>query len=181
MKVMKTTGVILTIITALAILVGIPCVYAQRARSDKRQVRVYFYTEEDLETKKPSRSRQAASENLLALVAVQRTVSVTAPARGAIEALIAGPTDEEKGRGLRSPYTEGLSIKTLEIDEGTARISLASKCADCPRWPGDLAPWRFREAVERTLKQFPTVKRVVICLDGVENFDDNSGRIKKCE
>ena len=178
---MTSTRVILTTITALAILAGLPSAHGQRARSDKRQVRVYFFTEEDLESKKPSRSRQAASENLLALVPVFRAVSVTAPARGAIEALIAGPTDEEKALGLRSPYAEGLSIKTLEISGGTARISLVSECADCPRWPGDLAPWRFREAVERTLKQFPTVKRVAICLDGVENFDDNSGEIKKCE
>ncbi|HJQ69460.1 MAG TPA: GerMN domain-containing protein [Blastocatellia bacterium] len=178
---MKTTRVILTTVTALALLAGSPCAYTQRARPDKRQVRVYFFTEEDLESKKPSRSRRAASENLLALVPVFRMVSVTTPARGAIEALIAGPTDEEKSRGLRSPYAEGLSIKALEIDGGTARISLASKCADCPRWPGDLAPWRFREAVERTLKQFPTVKRVVICLDGVENFDDNSGEVRKCQ
>lgn len=178
---MRTTRVILTIITALALLAGMPSVYAQRPRSDTRQVQVYFFTEEDLELKQPSRSRRAAVENLLALVAVRRMVSATTPARGAIEALIAGPTDEEKTRGLRSPYAEDLLIKSLEISKGTARISLVSKCADCARWPGDLAPWRFGEAVERTLKQFPTVKRVVICLDGVENFGDNSGEIKKCE
>jgi hypothetical protein len=178
---MNNRRVILTIIAALAVLIPIPLADAQQARSDKRQVRVFFYTIEDLESKKPSRSRRAAVENTLALVAVRRMVSANAPARGAIEALIAGPTDEEKGRGLRSPYADDLTIKTLEIDDGTARIGLVSKCADCPRWPGDLAPWRFREAVERTLKQFSTVRRVVICLDGVENFDDNSGDAKKCE
>jgi hypothetical protein len=178
---MKTRRMILTIIAALALLVEMPYAEAQRLRSDKRQVRVYFYTIEDLETKEPSRSRRAAVENTLALVAVSRTVSVTTPARGAIESLIAGPTDEEKSKGLRSPYADDLSIKTLAIADGTARISLVSKCTDCPRWPGDLAPWRFREAIERTLKQFPAVRRVVICLDGVENFDDNSGKMKKCE
>ncbi|HEX5732762.1 MAG TPA: GerMN domain-containing protein [Blastocatellia bacterium] len=178
---MKTTRVILTIIASLAILAGLPSAYGQRARAGKRQVRVYFLTIEDLEAKQPARSRQAAVENLLALVPVRRMVSATTPARGAIEALIAGPTDEEKAQGLRSPYAEDLLIKSLEINEGTARISLISKCAECGRWPGDLAPWRFGVAVERTLKQFPTVKRVVICLDGVENFDDNSGEIKKCE
>jgi len=178
---MKTKRKILTLIAALAIFVELPCADAQRLRSEKKQVRVYFHTMEDLESKRPSRSRQEAVENTLALVPVRRTVSQTAPARGALEALIAGPTDEEKSRGLRSPYTDDLLIKTLEIAGGTARVSLTSKCAECPRWPGDLAPWRFREAVEKTLKQFPTVKRVIICLDGVENFDDNSGKIKKCE
>jgi hypothetical protein len=178
---MKNSRVILTIIAALAILAGLPCAYGQRSRTGKRQVHVYFFTIEDLETKQPSRSRRAAYENLLALVPVPRMVSATTPARGAIEALIAGPTDEEKARGLRSPYAEDLLIKSLEIDKGTARISLASKCLECARWPGDLAPWRFGEAVERTLKQFPPVKRVVICLDGMENFGDSSGEIKKCE
>ena len=178
---MKTRWLILTIITALALLGEITGAISQRPRSDTRQVQVYFYTENEVHSKTASDSRRAAIENLLALVPVRRTVSVTTPARGAIEALIAGPTDEEKGRGLRSPYTDGLSIKTLAIDDGTARISFVSKCADCPRWPGDLAPWRFREAVERTLKQFPTVRRVVICLDGVENFDAGGDDIKKCE
>jgi hypothetical protein len=178
---MKTRRVILTIITALAILGEIAGAPAQRPHSDKRQVQVYFYSIKELQAKAPSDSRRAAVENLLALVPVSRTVSVTTPARGAIEALIAGPTDEEKGQGLRSPYTDDLSIKALAIDDGTAHISFVSKCADCPRWPGDLAPWRFREAIERTLKQFPTVRRVVICLDGVENFDAGGGEIKKCE
>jgi hypothetical protein len=173
--------VILTIITALALLGEIPSATAQRPRSDTRQVRVYFYSEKELPSNTYSDSRRAAIEELLALVAVRRTVSVTTPARGAIEALIAGPTDEEKGRGLRSPYAEGLSIKNLAIDGGTAHVSFVSKCVDCPRWPGDLAPWRFREAIERTLKQFPTVRRVVICLDGVENFDAGGDEIKKCE
>lgn len=177
---MKTRRVILTIIAALAVLGEITSATTQRPRSDTRQVRVYFYSEKEIHSKTSSDSRRAAVENLLALVPVRRTVSGTTPARGAIEALIAGPTDEEKGRGLRSPYTDNLSIKTLAIEDGTARISLVSKCADCPRWPGDLAPWRFREAVERTLKQFPAVQRVVICLDGIENFDSGD-EIKKCE
>ncbi len=177
---MKTMRVILTIITALALLGEITGAVPQRPRSDTRQVRVYFYSENEIHSKTTSDSRQAAVENLLALVPVRRKVSGVTPARGAIEALIAGPTDEEKGRGLRSPHTHDLSIKTLAIDDGTARISLVSKCADCPRWPGDLAPWRFREAIERTLKQFPTVRRVVICLDGIENFDSGD-EIKKCE
>ena len=177
---MKTRRTILTVITALALLGEIAGAIAQRPRPDTRQVRVYFYSEKELHSKPSSDSRRAAVEELLALVPVRRTVSVTTPARGAIEALIAGPTDEEKGRGLRSPYTDGLSIKTLAIDDGTAHVSFVSKCADCPRWPGDLAPWRFREAVERTLKQFPTVRRVVICLDGVENFDA-AAELKKCE
>jgi len=118
----------------------------------------------------------------MALVPVQREVSVVSPARGALEALIAGPTPDEKTRGLLAPYTEGLTITNLKILNGIARVSFASSCGDCPRWPDDLAVWRFTEGINRTLKQFPNVRRVVICLDGFEDFGIlNQAPTKRCE
>jgi hypothetical protein len=37
-------------------------------------------------------------------------------------------------------------------------------------WPGDLGPVRFKKAVELTLKQFSSVKTVIVSLNGDENF-----------
>lgn len=87
------------------------------------------------------------------------------PARGAIEALLAGPTEEEKSNGLRAPHTEGLRIKELTISNGVARISLVSDCPTCPT----TAPLRLKEAIELTLKQFDTVRRVKVILNGHED------------
>jgi hypothetical protein len=118
----------------------------------------------------------------MTLVRVRREVSAVTPARGALEAIIAGPTEGEKRNGLRAPYTEGLSIERLTIDDGTARVGLTSGCPECPRWAGDLTVWRFKESISRTLKQFANVRRVVVCVDGYLDFDEVIGRrSKKCD
>lgn len=91
------------------------------------------------------------------------------PARGAIEALLAGPTEEEKSKGLRAPHAEGLRIKELTISNGVARISLVSDCPTCAHWAETTAPLRFKEAIELTLKQFDTVRHVKVSFNGKED------------
>jgi Sporulation and spore germination len=105
---------------------------------------------------------------------VTRSVNAVAPARGAIEALLAGPTaaEKEKGFGELAGASE-FRIGLLKISRGTARINFVSK-RTWKGWPGDLAPVRFKTAVELTLKQFPTVKRVIVSLDGDAKFWDES-------
>jgi len=153
----------------------------QPPASGKRLIWVYLYPSDEAGLEGRAISQRAARENALAMVPVHREVSVVSPARGALEALIAGPTADEKGRGLLAPYTEGLTITNLKIINGTARVSFASSCGDCPRFPDDLAVWRFTEAINRALKQFPNVRRVVICLDGFEDYGQlNQPPTKKC-
>jgi hypothetical protein len=56
------------------------------------------------------------------------------------------------------------------IQKGTARINFVV-AEDWRGFPGDIAPARFKKAVELTLRQFPTVKEVVVSLNGDVNFD----------
>jgi hypothetical protein len=51
------------------------------------------------------------------------------------------------------------------------RGSILSSFPDWRGFPGDIAPARFKKAVELTLKQFSTVKEVVVSLNGDVNFD----------
>ncbi len=108
---------------------------------------------------------EKGSADVSGLVPVQRRVSRLTPARGAIEALLAGPTEEEKSKGLRAPHTDGLRIKELIISDGVARLSLVSDCTTCET----TAPFRLKEAIELTLKQFDTVRRVKVVFNGHEN------------
>lgn len=109
---------------------------------------------------------EKGSTEVSELVPVQRRVSRLTPARGAIEALLAGPTEEEKSKGLRAPHTDGLRIKELIISDGVARISFVSDCPTCEA----TAPFQLKEAVELTLKQFDTVRRVKVIFNGKENL-----------
>ncbi|HWC76116.1 MAG TPA: GerMN domain-containing protein [Blastocatellia bacterium] len=179
---MKTTRVIPVLAAALIVAAALMVNGAQQQRNGgKRLIWIYLYPGDESADENRALSQRAARENVLALVPVQRSVSVAAPARGALEALIAGPTEEEKKRGLLAPYTEGLSIDGLTINAGTAKVSFTSANSNGHSWPGDLAVWRFTEAVTRTLKQFQNVRRVVICLDGYEDFGSLADEpSKKC-
>ena len=124
------------------------------------EVKVYFYHEPG---------------EFIDLAPVTRSVNALAPARPAIEALLKGPTAAERRRGfgLLASARE-FRIGSLKISNGTARINFVSN-RRWAGWPGDLAPVRFKTAVELTLKQFPTVRRVVVSLNGDEKFYDERG------
>jgi spore germination protein GerM len=109
------------------------------------------------------------------LAPVMRSVNAGAPARPAIEALLKGPTPAERRRGFESlASASDFRIASLKISDGTARINFIST-RRWTGWAGDLAPIRFKTAVELTLKQFPSVQRVIVSLNGDEKFSDERG------
>lgn len=148
------------------LVIGVACVEAsvfatpQRKVAARKEVKVYFYHD--------------PGEHI-DLAPVTRSVSANAPARPAIEALLKGPTAEERRRGF-GPLASAseFRIGSLSIRGGTARINFVSK-RSWAGWPGDVAPIRFKTAVELTLKQFPSVRRVIVSLNGDEKFYDESG------
>jgi hypothetical protein len=89
------------------------------------------------------------------LAPVTRSVSAVAPARPAIEALFKGPTAAERQKRFESLVSASdFRIGSLKISGGTARINFVST-RRWHGWAGDLAPVRFKTAVELTLEQFP--------------------------
>lgn len=123
--------------------------------SRQKQVKVYFYHE---------------NGEYIDLSPARRFVSAASPARAALDALLAGPTPEEKRKGFDALASASeFSIGSLRISGGTARVNFVAS-RTWAGWPGDLAPVRFEKAVELTLKQFPNVRRVVVSLNGDTNF-----------
>ncbi len=151
---------------ALLFLVLAPVYNAQttaaRAQA-KKSVQVFFW-----------RDRESSVKNPYGISAVTRSVSARSPAREALEALLKGPTVEEQKQGYLTMYVEEFSISLLRIKDGTARVSFVAS-RNWPGWAGDLSPGRFREAVTRTLKQFPNVRRVIISINGDTKFDSMGG------
>ena len=132
----------------------------QRKVAARKVVKVYFYHD--------------PGEHI-DLSPVMRSVNANAPARPAIEALLKGPTAAERRRGF-GPLSSAseFRIGSLIIRDGTARINFVST-RRWIGWAGDLAPVRFKTAVELTLKQFPSVQRVIVSLNGDEKFADERG------
>lgn len=125
-----------------------------------KEVKVYFYHDPG---------------EYIDLAPVTRSVNAVAPARPAIEALLKGPTATERRRGFEPLASASeFRIGSLKISGGTARINFVST-RRWAGWPGDLAPARFKTAVELTLKQFPSVRRVIVSLNGDAKFYDERG------
>ena len=133
---------------------------AQAKITARKEVKVYFYHEPG---------------EYIDLAPVMRSVNASAPARAAIEALLKGPTAAETRRGFQSlASASDFRIGSLKIVAGTARMNFIST-RRWTGWAGDLAPVRFKTAVELTLKQFPSVQRVIVSLNGDEKFYDERG------
>ena len=126
------------------------------AAQKPQKIKIYFYHEPG---------------EYIDLSPVTRTIRTASPARAAIQALLKGPTAAERKQGFDGLASASeFAIGSLVIEDGTARINFVAR----PQWagfPGDIAPARFKKAVELTLKQFPTVKKVIVSLNGDVNFD----------
>jgi hypothetical protein len=138
----------------------LPAAYASKAASARpakiKKVKIYFYHEPG---------------EYIDLAPVERHVSAVSPARAAIDALLKGPTDEERGRGFDGLSGAGeFAIGSLKISRGTARINFVVS-RTWAGFPGDIAPARFKKAVELTLMQFPNLRRVIVSLNGDRNFE----------
>lgn len=96
-------------------------------------------------------------------VASRQVPETPAIARAAMEALLAGPTDAERGWGLGSEVPAGTRLLGLTIDGGTARVDLSG---DFESGGGTLSMTMRLAQVVYTLTQFPTVERVVLLMDG---------------
>ncbi|HLM54483.1 MAG TPA: GerMN domain-containing protein [Pyrinomonadaceae bacterium] len=133
---------------------------AQSGRSARvREVKVYF--PKDGESSDMNR-------NPLNLQPVGRKVRAASPVRPTIEALLKGPTEAEERQGFHALDAQNMYITRLTVRGGTAHASFSRRGG--PQWAGDLAPETFRQSVTRTLRQFPGVRRTIVCVDGLLNF-----------
>ena len=121
---------------------------------------------------KPS-GQTPPSNNVFEMIAVTRHANPTTPARGALEALLGNTTTQEEQSGFIRLDAANLSIGTLTINNHHADVDFYS--GGTKGWAGDLSPTIFKQAVERTLKQFPTVSTVTVKVDGNADFDSLQG------
>lgn len=92
-----------------------------------------------------------------------RAVAVPAVARGAMEALLAGPNAVERGLGMGSAIPAGTRLLGITIEGGTATVDLSPEFES---GGGSLSMTTRVAQVVYTLTQFETVDRVTIRLDG---------------
>jgi len=88
----------------------------------------------------------------------------SAPARAALEELLKGPTKQEKAEGFFTSINPGVKIEKLTIENNTARVEFDEQLEF--QVGGSCRVSAIRAQIVETLKQFSTVKDVVISING---------------
>lgn len=125
----------------------------QKSSSEKTTVKVFF-------------NNSITPNSCEAVLYSQRTVPKTeAVAKTALEQLLMGPTSLEKTAGFSTSINEGVTLKSITIDDkGVAKADFSSKLQDGVA--GSCKVTAIRSQITETLKQFSSVKTVVISIDG---------------
>ncbi|KKW16492.1 MAG: hypothetical protein UY56_C0015G0003 [Parcubacteria group bacterium GW2011_GWA1_50_14] len=91
---------------------------------------------------------------------IPKTQSV---AQAAIRELLLGPTPEEKQKGYFTSLPDGVKLERISIADGVARAEFSE---ELDRTGGSCRVGSIRSQIVETIKQFPTVKDVVISIGG---------------
>jgi hypothetical protein len=95
----------------------------------------------------------------------QRVIPKTqAVAKAALEELLKGPTVQEKNAGFFTSINPDVQIQKLSIVDGIARVDFNSQIEF--QVGGSARVGAIRGEITQTLMQFPTVKKVIISVDG---------------
>lgn len=96
---------------------------------------------------------------------VEREIAKTSGvARAAIEELLKGPTEQEKAQDYITNINSGVKIQKLVIENGIAKVDFDGEIERAVG--GSCRVSAIRSQITQTLKQFLTVKEVVISVDG---------------
>jgi spore germination protein GerM len=96
---------------------------------------------------------------------VERQVAKTeAIARAAIEELLKGASAEDRAGGYYTSINQGVKIQKLTIENGKAKVDFDKTMEE--GMGGSCRVSAIRAQITETLKQFPTVKEVIISVDG---------------
>jgi len=124
--------------------------------AELKQVKVYFHIigTEGIESK---------------ILPLKRKVSAKAPLFPTIAAMLVEPTEAEQKLGYQSAGYGDMKLVSVKLKKGTARIDF-SRTISKGYNPGDLQTLAFESAVIKTAKQFPSVKKVIVCVNGMNEF-----------
>lgn len=141
--------------------------YSAKDGSEENKVVVPFRLDfQNPETLKVFFGKQEVSEvDCKTMVAVDRIIVKTAsPAKKALELLLQGPMRIEAGEGFFTSLNAGIKIQKLTIENGVATADF-DEALD-RNIGGSCRVAAIRSQITQVLKQFPTVKSVIIAISG---------------
>ena len=132
----------------------IPVRFKQSSAEETTKFKIYF-----------SNSKLDPEFTCVKVFPVTREIPKTqAVARAALDELLNGLTEKEKADKYLTNINEGVKIQRLEIKDGIAKVDFNDKLEF--QVGGSCRVAAIRAQITETLKQFPTVKEVVISING---------------
>lgn len=113
----------------------------------------------------PNEKKTPGMPDCSKVFSVDRIIPKTSEvARAALEEMLKGPAEDEKIDGFLTTINPGVKIQKLTIADGTAKVDFDKRLEEAVG--GSCRVSAIRSQIEETLKQFPTVKKVIISIDG---------------
>lgn len=136
------------------------------ANDDQLEMPVFLQSKESMKIKVFFNNSQLDPEfSCHKVFPIERTVVKTqATARAALEELLKGTTPEDELKGFFTSINSGVKIQKLTIENNVAKVDFDRQIED--QVGGSCRVSAIRAQIEQTLKQFSTVKEVVISVDG---------------
>lgn len=108
--------------------------------------------------------KQVSSDDCTTMFPFARIIpKIEAPARRALELLLEGPSLAD-GQDVFTSINAGVKIQSLTIKDGIARVDFDEQLEF--QVGGSCRVAAIRSQIAETLKQFPTVKNVIISING---------------
>jgi len=132
----------------------IPVRFKQSSAEETTKFKIYF-----------SNSKLDPEFTCVKVFPVTREIPKTqAVARAALDELLNGLTEKEKADKYLTNINEGVKIQRLEVKDGIAKVDFNDKLEF--QVGGSCRVAAIRAQITETLKQFPTIKEVVISING---------------
>ena len=98
---------------------------------------------------------------------VREVGAATDVTRAALEELLFGVTSEEAELGFFTNLNAGVTLDSFHIENGVASVKFSHNFQD--GMAGSCRVMAVRSQITRTLRQFPSVKSVIIQVEGVRD------------
>lgn len=98
----------------------------------------------------------------------RKVIKTLGVAKASLEELFKGPTEEEKSQGYSSLFSQRTKdiLKSVKVENNTAYVDLLDIRQVIPNASASCGSAQFLAEIETTLKQFGSVKKVIIAIDG---------------
>jgi hypothetical protein len=111
---------------------------------------------------------RGAGNNCARVLPLKRQVRTPAVLKGAVRALLAGPTKTERARGYGGWFSAKTAdhLRSVRIARGVAYIDFRTFARDIPNASSSCGSTLLLAQLDRTVTQFPTVRSAVYSFDG---------------